>query len=124
MARGGSRPGAGRKRGAANAKTRAIADKAVAEGITPLEVMLDNMRFFYGEAGKLAQTLVMPDAENREGAAEALKTIMGARQAAQECAKDAAPYMHPRLATIEHGGKDGGPLVVEIVRFGEDPAAE
>lgn len=39
-----------------------------------------------------------------------------------EAAKAAAPYMHPRLANIEVAGKDGGALVIEIVRFGSDPA--
>ena len=28
--------------------------------------------------------------------------------AANEAAKDAAPYVHPRLSAIEHTGKDGG----------------
>jgi hypothetical protein len=29
---------------------------------------------------------------------------------AQECAKDAAPYIHPKLAAIEHTGADGGAI--------------
>ena len=72
MARGGKRSGAGRKAGSANRKTREIADQAAAEGITPLEVMLTSMRKLY--------------------AAEELT-------AACSIAKDAAPYMHPRLNT-------------------------
>jgi hypothetical protein len=35
--RGGKRPGSGRKKGSATKKTREIADRAAAEGITPLE---------------------------------------------------------------------------------------
>jgi hypothetical protein len=81
--RGGARPNAGRKPGGQNRKTRAIADKAATEGITPLEVMLEAMRAHH--------------AANRLDEAAAI-------------AKDAAPYMHPRLAAIEHGGKDGGPV--------------
>jgi hypothetical protein len=27
-----------------------------------------------------------------------------------EAAKAAAPYVHPKLAAIEHAGKDGGPI--------------
>jgi hypothetical protein len=27
-----------------------------------------------------------------------------------EAAKAAAPYVHPKLATIQHSGKDGGPI--------------
>lgn len=74
MPKGGARPGAGRKPGSANKKTRAIADKAAAEGITPLEVMLETMRNLY-QAGDFV--------------------------AASGVAKDAAPYMHPRLSQIE-----------------------
>ena len=42
--RGGPRKGAGRKPGAATKKTRLIAEEAMAEGITPLEFMLNVMR--------------------------------------------------------------------------------
>jgi hypothetical protein len=37
-----------------------------------------------------------------------------------DMAKAAAPYVHSKLASIEHGGKDGAPLIVEVVRFAED----
>lgn len=77
MARGGVRPGAGRPKGAANLKTREIADLAAEAGITPLEVMLHAMRMYV-------------NAENWNAAAM--------------IAKDAAPYMHPKLSSIEHGG--------------------
>jgi hypothetical protein len=80
---GGKRAGAGRKPGSATKKTREIADKAVAQGITPLEVMLEAMNFFR-ELGDMAQ--------------------------AAGFAKDAAPYIHPKLAAIEHSGKDGGAI--------------
>lgn len=87
MARGGKRQGAGRKRGSATRKTREIADKAAEEGVTPLEVMLDAMRELYERGEKVA---------------------------ASSLAKDAAPYCHPKLAAIEHTGKDGGPIVVAL----------
>lgn len=87
MARGGKRAGAGRKPGSATKRTREIADAAAAEGVTPLEVMLKAMREHY-------------DSERWDEAAAV--------------AKDAAPYMHPKLAAIEHSGKDGGALQVII----------
>jgi hypothetical protein len=31
-----------------------------------------------------------------------------------------APYVHPRLSAVDVSNGDGGPLVVEIVRFGRD----
>jgi hypothetical protein len=88
MAHGGARPGAGRKIGAATAKTREIADRAAAEGITPLEVMLEAMRSHY-DAGRLDD--------------------------AAEKAKDAAPYVHARLQAVQVGGDPGNPLKIERI---------
>jgi hypothetical protein len=89
--RGGARKGAGRKAGSATKRTREIADKAAGEGITPLEYMLEVMRTEPGD-----------NLEPRELAiAQTLRF---------EAAKAAAPYMHPRLAAIEHTGGEGGPI--------------
>jgi hypothetical protein len=81
--RGGKRPNAGRKKGSATEKTCKIALKAAQAGVTPLEVMLDVMRrFFKGRKYSAAAAI----------------------------AKDAAPYIHPRLNAITHTGKDGKDL--------------
>lgn len=93
MANGGAREGAGRKLGSTTKKTREIADAAIASGITPLEVMLNAMRKLNDE-GEFLQ--------------------------ACSVAKDAAPYIHPRLASVEHGGPDGGPIQVTVARFTSD----
>lgn len=85
--RGGARKGAGRKKGSATAKTRAIADKAAADGITPLEFMLQVMR---------------SEPSDQLDARDALR----ATEMRFEAAKAAAPYMHPRLASVEHVGGD------------------
>lgn len=74
MSHGGRRNGAGRPPGSASAKTREIANRAAEEGITPLEVMLETMRARW-------------DSGDREGASQ--------------IAKDAAPYMHPRLTAVD-----------------------
>ena len=85
MARGGRRLGSGRKPGSANKRTREVADKAAADGITPLEVILNTMKALWEDAldddGKLA---------NIEKAL-----------AACSVGKDAAPYMHPRMQQIQ-----------------------
>lgn len=96
MARGGARPGAGRKRGAAEERTREIANKAAAEGITPLEYLLAQMRKDYPEDADAAT----------KARFDSLRF---------EAAKAAAPYMHPRLNAIEHTGKDGGPIQAEVL---------
>jgi hypothetical protein len=74
MGRGGARRGAGRKAGGANKKTAEIANQAAALGITPLEVMLANMRWFWARGDRLA---------------------------AQSAACDAAPFMHAKLVATQ-----------------------
>lgn len=93
--RGGARPGAGRKKGSATKRTREIADRAVEEGITPLEFMLNVMR-------------APSDHEDPK--------IQIAREAMRfEAAKAAAPYVHPRLAAVEHTGADGADLFAQLL---------
>ncbi len=83
--RGGSRKGAGRKVGSATKRTREIADAAMADGVTPLEFMLAVMR----------NDSVHDDPR-----------IQLTREAMRfEAAKAAAPYIHPRLAAVEHSGE-------------------
>lgn len=80
MAKGGKRPGAGRPRGAKSKSTierdlrlqQSIA-RAHEQGISPLEVMLSTMRTLWKE-GRWLQ--------------------------ACQIAKDAAPYVHPRLTAV------------------------
>jgi hypothetical protein len=96
--KGGARVGAGRKEGSATAKTRAIADRAAEEGLTPLEVMLCVMR----EQWELYQTD---------------KTNSGAAKAASDAARDAAPFIHPRLANVD-APVDIGPLTGDLASQG------
>jgi len=86
MPRGGKREGAGRPVGAANQRTREIADNAAKDGLTPLEYMLSIMRDDTAEA------------KDRMWAAE-----------------KAAPYVHAKLASVEHKGEDGGPIVFKTI---------
>lgn len=84
LGRGGARKGAGRKPGGKNQKSREIADRAAAEGITPLEFMLAVMR---------------DDAKHED------PKIQAGREAMKfQAAVAAAPYIHPRLQAIEHSG--------------------
>lgn len=77
MARGGVRSGAGRKKTADTPEgqlRRELAIKALKEGTTPLEVMLEAMREAYEEGGA---------------------------KAAMPFAKEAAPYLHPKLTSVD-----------------------
>lgn len=79
MARGGARPGAGRKQGSITTKTREIAEAALAEGLTPLDYMLGILR--------------------DEQQTPAMRF---------EAAKAAAPFVHAKLAAIDANLKLGG----------------
>ena len=75
MPSGGSRSGAGRKKGSTSQKTKErleLAERAVGDGITPLEHML---RIMNDESA---------DTQRRD-----------------EMARAAAPYCHPRLSSID-----------------------
>lgn len=74
--RGGARPGAGRKKGAASQKHREHADKLREQGITPLEIMVARMR---------GEKINGEDVTDEQF----------------EAAQAAAPYIHPRLSAID-----------------------
>src|SRR3954454_9250575 len=71
MPKGGPREGAGRPRGSRGKRTKDSIAKAEALGPTPLEVLLESMLAARAE---------------------------GERAEAVDCAKAAAPYVHPKLA--------------------------
>ena len=89
MPRGGARKGAGRKKGVPT--RRGLQSQSLAaKGMLPLEYMLAVMR----------DESVHPDRRF-------------------EAAKAAAPYVHPKLASVENTGPGGGPMehkvsVIEI----------
>ena len=95
------RAGLGRKRGAKNkitAMMKGLAERAAAEGITPLDYMLRILREDPPQDWTVRQKLAWFSLRF-------------------EAAKAAAPYVHPRLASIEHNGKAAGPMVLNIVQF-------
>ena len=73
MPKGGAREGAGRPRGRRGKRTQQSVAKADALGATPLDVLLESMHAARAE---------------------------GARAEAVDCAKAAAPYVHPKLASL------------------------
>lgn len=72
---GGKRPGAGRPKGSAAFRKQAAARQYSSDGgLTPLDVLILSMREAYDQGDKAT---------------------------AIDCAKAAAPYMHPRLANVQ-----------------------
>ncbi len=87
MARG-SAPGerrGGRRKGTPNKRTAEQREQIAASGLTPLEYMLGVMRDPKAPAARR-----------------------------DDMAKAAAPYVHPKLSAIEHTGKDGGAIEMEV----------
>lgn len=92
MSRGGNRPGAGRKSGTPNKASVERQKKVAATGDTPLEYMLKVMRD------------AKADASRRD-----------------DMAKAAAPYVHPKLAALQHSGPRGGPIpVIDLTKLSGD----
>ena len=86
---GGARKGAGRKSGSATQRTREVAERASADGIVPIEVMLTIMR---------EQWAVYEKDRTPQNGAIALAA-----------AKDVAPYVHPRLTATDAPIRLAGP---------------
>ena len=92
----------GRKKGAANKRTREIADKATETGTTPLEYLLTIMR-----------SPMMPELKEALDKGqinlEVISGLSGWHQMRYNAAKDAAPYIHPRLqsTTVKGAGEEG-----------------
>ena len=75
----------GRKRGTRNKKTLETIERVMASGTAPLDYLLGVMR-----------------------------DVKADPAARFEAAKAAAPYCHPKLAAIEHSGKDDAPVNMEL----------
>lgn len=90
MPEGGRRTGAGRPKGARNKKTLEQARAVEATGLTPLEYMLSVLR------DETQEQAVRLDAANK-----------------------AAPYVHAKLASVDHTSTDGSmsekPTVIKLV---------
>lgn len=92
MAGVGSKPGerrGGRKKGVPNKASAAQAAAIAASGMTPLDFLLSVMRN-----------------GNHDWSTRV------------DAGKAAAPYVHPKLSSMELTGRDGAPLAVNVTRFG------
>jgi hypothetical protein len=82
--------GAGRPRSALTVRTQEVARRVLADGVTPLDVMLQAMRAHL-DAGELDKAAAI--------------------------AKDAAPYVHPRLQAVQHSRPAIEPAQVRAVNL-------
>lgn len=105
-----NKPGAGRPVGSLSKRTlaiRAVADQAIQAGITPLEVMLENMRFYHEKADVLLTAILagIKGSKKPMELLELLKDLGSHKDKAQSCAVDAAPYVHARLSASTISGE-------------------
>ena len=91
MARGGVRPGSGRPKGSRNTWSEELRKAAADGGMTPVQYMLAVMRD---------------------------PAVSDARR--DRMARDCAPYLHAKLANVEHAGQDGGPITFVISKDDEN----
>lgn len=94
----------GRKKGVPNNATQARQAEVKATGQTPLEVMIESMRYFRGLAGRHQPKGVEPDEHKFE------KYL----SKAADIAKDAAPYVHPKLAQTTLRGDEERPIRARV----------
>lgn len=107
----GRKPGAGRKKGVPNRATLKRQEEIAASGATPLEVMINVMRYHHD---RFKAEIAKGDDADHELAGEE------AKRAAEEASK-AAPYVHPRLASVAHTGQNGGPIqTVDLTKMSDD----
>lgn len=104
MALGGKREGAGRKKGLPNKRTQELVARAEAGGVMPIDVLLGDMRMYHTEGQQLfdqirGKIVISPEEVSEFEALE--KKASFYKQIARDCAEKAAPYLHPRLASIE-----------------------
>jgi hypothetical protein len=83
----------GRAKGTPNRATAAKVAEIAASGLPPLDYLLSVMR----------------DEENPP-------------QLRLDAAKAAAPYVHPRMSSVEVGNRDPEGFVIQILRFSQDVA--
>jgi hypothetical protein len=103
--RGGYRPGSGRPPGARNILTREVDDR-IAKGLTPLEALVDVMRFYHVkatalwaelDAGEAAQPQASRNGRERRRRARILREAIRMSDLATGAAAKAAPYFHQRM---------------------------
>ncbi|MFY9958916.1 hypothetical protein [Bradyrhizobium sp.] len=93
--RGGRRAGSGRKKNSPNKASAKREREAAASGATPRDVMLMSMRSLWALAD-----------ENKKD-----KKAFEHYIRAAAVAKDAAPYFHPRLSTVDQAQGAGGTTI-------------
>jgi hypothetical protein len=102
---------------APNRLSRKRAMELCANKESPLDVMFENMVFWHRQSRDLGGKLdaicrkIKNDDDRRE-AMSLVRTLLSARENAQRCAVDCAPYVHARLQAVHHEHGPTGRYVI------------
>lgn len=121
----GPKPGnaKGGKAPQSTALARVRAHEIAKSGKAPLDIMLDNMMFWHNQSQNIAEQIQSGIQSMKDGNASPeliketeglLKTFIAARENAQKCAVDAAPYVHPKLQSVAIKANNSGEKVIEV----------
>jgi hypothetical protein len=105
----------GRPRMAPNRLSRKRAMQLCADKESPLDVMFDNMLFWHRQSRDLGAKLnaicsKIKSEDDRREAMSVARTFLSARENAQRCAVDCAPYVHARLQAVPSRARPYGSL--------------
>ena len=86
----------GRQKGTPNKRTEIAKSRAEDGGLLPLDIMLDNARWAHQQAAATFQKPTGDFAEPQQS-----DDHLKYRRLANEWSKDAAPYIHSRLSSVD-----------------------
>jgi hypothetical protein len=97
----------GRPPMAPNRLSRKRAMQLCADKESPLDIMFDNMLFWHRQSKDLGAKLdaicrKIKNEDDRREAISLARTFLSARENAQRCAVDCAPYVHAKLQAVQH----------------------
>ena len=113
MPKGGARRGTGPKPGShtnrATILTRRKAAKIIESGLSPLDVMMANMRFWHREVtlmeAGIRKTVPMANGDSllQVEKTPLIDRFFEAKDTLQDVARETAPYIHPRVSPVADG---------------------
>jgi hypothetical protein len=97
--------------------SRKRAMQLCANNESPLDVMFDNMLFWHRQSRDLGAKLdticgKIKNEDDRREAISLVRTLLSARENAQWCAVDCAPYVHAKLQAVHHEHSPSGRYVI------------
>jgi len=117
-------------------RTRHIAEQVASDSVkgkyAPLEIMINTARWLYDQGLQavkeyegLRETIADKSTSPDDRQQAKIDVVLAEKRAflymveAADTAAKAAPYVHPRLAQVQHNVNAEQPTVIKLVRFGD-----